>query len=92
MCRLEGFHKAGTERGGGWRGKSFTAALFRRALPLQAGSGGVHGLQILNICMWRASEEKMVTNAIKVSFTSRGASTLGAKHDASSQPLFAPEF
>lgn len=48
--------------------------------------------QIPNICMSRASEEKMAPNAITVSFTSRRASMPGAKLDASSQPLSATPF
>ena len=59
--------------------------------PSRPGSRGVYGLQIPNICMC-VREGKMVTNAIKVSFTSRGASMLGAKLETSSQPLAAIVF
>lgn len=78
--------------GGGWRGQSFTAAAFHHAYPRQAGSWGANGLQIANICMCLVHEEKIVSNAIKVSFTSCGASTLSAILDASSQPLSASVF
>lgn len=74
------WYRAGWWMGGrGFRDKSLTAASFHQAQPQWDRSRGVFGLQAPYICTCFVREKKMVTNAIRVSFTSCSRSMLSTE-------------